>query len=382
MTKPITKVPFVDLSLQWNQLKEEFTEAFHSLGERSAFILGEEVTAFEQEFADFCGSSYGIGVASGTDGLHLAFRALGIGSGDEVIIPAHTFVATAIGVMLSGAKPVLVDVDPNTFLLDPEQLAHAITPRTKAICPVHLYGRCCNMDRIKEFATDRNLAIVEDASQAHRASWNGQKAGSIGDIGVFSLYPAKNLGALGDAGIIVTNNTLLNERLRCLRNYGSEKKYFHPEFGVNSRLDSLQAAFLSIKLKKITKWNEMRWIAAKNYDSLLKPLESLLIPELLSPQEHVFHLYVVRCQQRDRIRAILTEKGIQTGIHYPRPFYLEPGFSQLGYTQGNFPQTEALAQQILSLPLYPGITANSVEIVCNNLKKILNRSVNAQGFVA
>ena len=373
MTKPITKVPFVDLSIQWNQLKEEFTEAFHSLGERSAFILGEEVAAFEQEFADFCGSSYGIGVASGTDGLHLAFRALEIGFGDEVIIPAHTFVATAIGVILSGAKPVLVDVDPKTFLLDPIKLTDAVTARTKAICPVHLYGRCCDMDRIKEFATAHNLAIVEDASQAHGASWNGQKAGTIGDIGVFSLYPAKNLGALGDAGIIVTNNILLNERLRCIRNYGSERKYFHPQFGINSRLDSLQAALLRIKLKKLPEWNYMRWKAAKIYNSLLKSVESLSIPELLSTKEHVFHLYVIQYRKRDLLREILAEKGIQTGIHYPRPFYLEPGFSHLDYSMGSFPNTETITKQILSLPLYPGITNDSIQLVCQNLKEAVDK---------
>ena len=371
MIEQITKVPFVDLSIQWHQLKEEFTEAFHSIGERGSFILGEELTCFEQEFADFCGSNYGIGVASGTDGLHLAFRALGIGSGDEVIIPAHTFAATAIGVMLAGAKPVLVEVEQNTFLLDPARLANAVTLKTKAICPVHLYGRCCDMDRIKEFATAHNLAIVEDASQAHGATWNGQKAGSMGDIGVFSLYPAKNLGALGNGGVIVTNNYSLNERLRCLRNYGAKPKYFYPEFGVNSRLDSLQAAFLRIKLRELPKWNQMRWEAAKIYNSLLQSIESLLIPELLAPTEHVFHLYVVRCHQRDLVREILAERGIQTGIHYPRPFYLEPGYSSLGYSEGSFPHTETLTRQILSLPLYPGITADSIEIVCQNLKLAL-----------
>ena len=369
MTKQIISVPFVDLSIQWKQLKEEFNVAFNSLGERGAFILGEEVTSFESEFANFCNSSYGIGVASGTDGLHLAFRSLGIGSGDEVIIPAHTFVATAIGVILSGAKPVLVDVDPDTYLLDPSQLSQAVTSKTKAICPVHLYGRCCDMDRIQEFASIHNLAIVEDASQAHGASWKGKKAGSMGDVGVFSLYPAKNLGALGDGGIMITNNPSLNQRLKCLRNYGSEQKYDHPEFGVNSRLDSLQAAFLRIKLKKIASWNQMRWNSAEVYNSSLKSVASLKIPELLSPQEHVFHLYVVRCHHRDQVKQALAEKGIQTGIHYPIPFYLQDGFSQLGYSIGSFPHAEALSQQIISLPMYPGMTNDLVEMVCEHLKE-------------
>lgn len=369
MTKQMTKVPFVDLSIQWNQLKEEFTEAFHCLGESGSFILGEEVTCFEQKFSNFCDCSYGIGVASGTDGLYLAFRSLGIGSGDEVIIPANTFVATAIGVMLSGATPILVDVDPTTFLLDPVQLTSAVSPRTKAICPVHLYGRCCDMDRIKEFATTHHLAIVEDASQAHGASWKGKKAGSMGDMGVFSLYPAKNLGALGDGGVITTNNAALNKRLRCLRNYGSEQKYFHPEFGVNSRLDSLQAAFLIIKLRNLAKWNKMRWEAARIYNSSLKSIETLLLPELLTPVENVFHLYVVRCRHRDQIRQILAQRGIQTGIHYPKPFYLEAGFSCLGYGVDSFPNTEKLTEQILSLPIYPGITVDLIETVCKNLKE-------------
>ena len=368
MNKPITKVPFMDLSIQWNQLKDEFTAAFHSIGERSSFILGEEVTFFEQEFAAWCGSSYGIGVASGTDGLHLAFRALDIGFGDEVIIPAHTFVATAIGIMLAGAKPILVDVDPNTFLIDTAKLENVVTKRTKAICPVHLYGRCCDMNKIKEFAQAHNLAIVEDASQAHGASWNGLKAGSIGDIGVFSLYPAKNLGASGDGGIIITKNASLNERLKCLRNYGSEQKYSHPSFGINSRLDSLQAAFLRVKLKKLPEWNKMRYEAAQVYHSLLKSVESLIIPELLSPEENVFHLYVIRCQQRDLVKQTLAKRGVQTGVHYPKPFYLEPGFSSLEYDIGSFPVAETLAKQILSLPIYPGITTDSIKIVCQNLR--------------
>lgn len=372
MNKPITKVPFMDLSIQWNQLKEEFTAAFHSVGGLNSFILGEEVTLFEQEFATFCNSSYGIGVASGTDGLHLAFRALDIGSGDEVIVPAHTFVATVIGIMLAGAKPILVDVDPDTFLIDTTKLESVVTEKTKAICPVHLYGRCCDMDKIEEFAQAHNLAIVEDASQAHGASWNGRKAGSMGNIGVFSLYPAKNLGALGDGGIIVTSDESLNKRLRCLRNYGSEQKYSHPSFGINSRLDSLQAAFLRIKLKKLSEWNKMRHEAAKVYNSTLKSVESLIIPKLLSSEENVFHLYVIRCQERDLIKQKLAEKGIQTGIHYPQPFYLEPGFESLGYGMGSFPVAETLAGQILSLPIYPGITTDSIKIVCESLKHILS----------
>ena len=373
MNQPTTKVPFMDLSIQWNQLKEEFTAAFHSIGEQNSIILGDEVTLFEQEFATFCGSSYGIGVASGTDALHLAFRALNIGSGDEVIIPAHTFVATAIGIMLAGAKPILVDVDPDTFLIDTAKLESALTKRTRAICPVHLYGRCCDMDKIEEFAQAHNLAIVEDASQAHGASWNERKAGSMGDIGVFSLYPAKNLGALGDGGIIVTNDESLNKKLRCLRNYGSEQKYSHPSFGINSRLDSLQAAFLRIKLKKLSEWNQMRHQAAKIYNSKLKSIESLITPDLLTSEENVFHLYVIRCQQRNLIKQKLAEIGVQTGIHYPKPFYLEPGFSSLEYGVGSFPVAETLAQQILSLPIYPGITTDSIEIVHTSLKDIMSK---------
>lgn len=371
MNEHITQVPFVNLSFQWNQLKDQFSQAFLSIGENSSFILGEEVALFEREFADFCGSEYGIGVASGTDGLHLAFRALGIGSGDEVLIPANTFVATAIGVILSGAKPVLVDVDPDTFLIDSKQLADAVTPKTKAICPVHLYGRCCDMGSIQEFAKAHNLAIVEDASQAHGASCDRGKAGSVGDIGVFSLYPAKNLGALGDGGVVVTSDKLLNERLRCLRNYGSEQKYFHPTFGINSRLDSLQAAFVRIKLKKLSEWNRMRWEAAKNYDSLLQSVESIIVPDIATFEKNVFHLYVIRCPQRDLVREILAKQGIQTGIHYPRPFYLEPGFDFLEYGNDSFPVTEALSKEILSLPIYPGITTDSIKIVCQNLKNAL-----------
>jgi len=367
------KVPFLDLATQYKTLQGEFDGAIHEVCSKASFILGPEVAAFEQEFAAFIEAKHSVGLASGTDALRLAFEALKIGAGDEVIVPANTFVATAIGVLETGATPVLVDVDPDTFLMDYKQLEQARTSRTKAICPVHLYGRACDMDQVMSFAKRYGLAVVEDTAQAHGARWNRRRVGTFGDMGCFSFYPGKNLGAFGDAGGVVTDREELAQQVRKLRNYGSEIKYQHPEKGMNSRLDSIQAAILSIKLKHLPAWNAQRWQVAQLYRSHLQDYQSdsFILPDIRTPDEHVFHLFVIQVDDRDRIAKELMEQGIGTVVHYPIPFHLQGGYKKLGYSEGDFPVTEKLAKRILSLPIYPEITEAQVAYVSDSLKKAL-----------
>jgi dTDP-4-amino-4,6-dideoxygalactose transaminase len=369
------KVPFLDLSTQYHSIKQEVDSAMQHVCAQSSFILGPQVEQFEQSFASFVGSRYCVGLASGTDALRLAFEALSIGAGDEVIVPANTFVATAIGVMEAGARPVLVDVDPNTFLMDYSHLEKVRTERTKAICPVHLYGRACEMEKVMNFAEKYNLAVVEDTAQAHGAKWRGKSVGSFGRFGCFSFYPGKNLGAYGDAGGLVTDDEGLYRQVRKLRNYGSEIKYQHPEKGMNSRLDSIQACVLSIKLKHLAAWNLKRWEAARQYSSILSQHQSeeLRLPDIRTPEEHVFHLYVVQVNERDRVAKQLAEKGVSTVVHYPVPFHLQGGYTHLGYRAGDFPVTEKMSQRILSLPLFPEITSEQIEYVCESLIQALRR---------
>ena len=367
------KVPFLDLKTQYQSLKSEIDPAVLQVFHDATFILGPQVEEFEKAFAAFIESEYSVGVANGTDALRLAFEALGIGAGDEVILPANTFVATAIGVMETGALPVLVDIDPETFLMDYDQLESLVTPRTKAICPVHLYGRACNMDRVMAFASAYKLMVVEDTAQAHGARWNGKRVGSFGEIGCFSFYPGKNLGAYGDGGGIVTNHEPLFRQVRKLRNYGSEIKYQHPEKGMNSRLDTAQAVVLNIKLKHLADWNLKRWQVAEKYSQLLSQhtSERLKLPDIRTADEHVFHLYVIQVEERERITQELAAKGVSTVVHYPVPFHLQGGYTKLGYKQGSFPETERTASSILSLPIYPEISDEQIEYVCNSLIEVL-----------
>jgi dTDP-4-amino-4,6-dideoxygalactose transaminase len=362
-------VPFLDLKQQYLQLKEEIDREVTHVFETSAFILGPQVQRFEKSFAEYLETSHSVGVATGTDALILAFQALDIGPGDEVILPAHTFVATAIGVLACGARPVLVDIDPTTYLMDYDQLASIVTSRTRAICPVHLYGRACDMDRITAFAEAHSLHIVEDTAQAHGARWKGKRVGTFGDFGCFSFYPGKNLGAYGDGGAISTNKLELAAKVRRLRNYGSEVKYEHPERGTNSRLDSVQAAVLDIKLRHLEDWNRKRHAAAAKYCEVLRPLEEkgVVLPDILTANEHVFHLFVIQVDDRARVMEELKQHGVQTGIHYPNPFYLEGGYRQLEYTRGAFPVTE----RIVSLPVFPEITEEKIEYVGEKLSEIL-----------
>lgn len=359
-------VPFVDLSAQYASIKEEVNQAIAGVLERTDFILGRDVERFEAEFASFCGADYAVGVDSGTSALELALRALGVGPGDEVITAANTFIATALAISFTGATPVLVDVDPHTYTVDAAALKEAITPRTKAIVPVHLYGQPTDMDPILELAEQHALAVVEDACQAHGATYKGRRAGSLGHAAAFSFYPGKNLGAYGDAGAVVTNDAKVAESLKMLRNYGSAKKYHHETLGFNRRLDTLQAAVLRVKLRYLDAWSDARREHAALYTQLLEG--SVVTPTRAAYASPVYHLYVVRVQERERFQAHLSNQGISTGIHYPVPVHLQPAYEDLGYKRGDFPITERYAQEIVSLPMYPELTPSLITRVADAVK--------------
>lgn len=365
------KIPLVDLKAQYLSLAAEIGPAVQSVFETTSFILGEDVTRFEKEFAAFCGTGFCVGVANGTDAIQLACRAAGIGPGDEVIVPANTFVATLLGVQQAGGRPVLVDCREADFLMDPDLIANAVTPRTKAIMPVHLYGQCANMDKIMAIAQARGLQVIEDAAQAHGARFQGRRAGAWGTIGCFSFYPGKNLGAYGDGGACVTNSPELNEKLRLLRNWGSVRKYHHDVFGINSRLDTVQAAILRVKLPRLEQWNAARRRHAASYSARLATLPQVKTPVTNPGCEHVFHLYVIRVPQRDRVLQTLVESGVGAGIHYPIPTHLSPAFAPLGYRKGSFPVAEKLADEILSLPLYAELSEEQIDYVVRQLELAL-----------
>jgi len=363
-------IPLVDLKAQYRQIAEDVKAATASVMESAEFILGEEVVAFEQEFAAFCGVNYCIGVANGTDAIQLACRALEIGAGDEAIVPANTFVATLIGVEQAGARVVLVDCDEDG-LLNPLLIEKAITSKTKAIVPVHLYGQCVDVEAIRSIAQEYSLRIIEDAAQAHGASFRLHKAGTFGDIGCFSFYPGKNLGAYGDGGACTTRSPTICEKLRLLRNLGSVRKYQHEVFGINSRLDTIQAAILRVKLKRLNEWNRLRREHASYYSKKLSGIRNVILPRTRAGVDHVFHLYVIRVSNRDRVLSRLSLHGIGAGIHYPIPVHLSPAFFHLGYTRGSFPVAEKLAGEILSLPLYPELTRAQMDFVVEHLTTVL-----------
>ncbi|MEW6606250.1 MAG: DegT/DnrJ/EryC1/StrS family aminotransferase [bacterium] len=362
------KIPFVDLKSQYQSIEQEVKEAVIKVMEQANFILGEEVKLFEEEFARLCEAKYGIGVASGTDALHLALLACGIAEGDEVILPANTFIATPLAVSQAGAKPVLVDIDSLTYNIDLSKIEECITLRTKAIMPVHLYGQPVDMDVLTNLAKKYNLWIIEDACQAHLAEYNGRKVGAIGDIGAFSFYPGKNLGAYGDGGLVVTNNAQLAEKVKMLRDYGQKVKYHHLFKGFNSRLDTMQAAILRVKLKYLEKWNSLRIQHAQKYSELLGGTE-VITPTKAPYAKHVYHLYVIRTKQRDELQKYLTDKGISVGIHYPIPIHLQKAYEDLEYKIGTFPITEKYANEILSLPMFPELTVEQIEMVVNSIKE-------------
>ncbi|MEA5581629.1 DegT/DnrJ/EryC1/StrS family aminotransferase [Nodularia harveyana UHCC-0300] len=363
-------IPFVDLHLQHESIQKQLQQAIQDVLAQGDFILGKALSNFEAAFAAASGTKYGVGVASGTDAIALGLQACNIGPGDQVILPANTFVATLIGVLAAGAEPVLVDCDPQTALIDLEAAAKAITPKTKAIIPVHLYGQMVSPQQLLDFAETYKLLIFEDAAQAHLAAREGYSAGSVGIGAAFSFYPSKNLGAFGDGGMLLTRDSDVAEKMKRLRNYGASQKYFHVEMGTNSRLDTLQAAVLLTKLPHLPEWNSDRLNIAQQYDLALAPLaDAGIIPvENQSSNGHVYHLYVIKIDhtcvlERQQIQDKLTALGIQTGIHYPIPCHLQPAFKHLGYKPGDFPQAEKLSEQILSLPMYPGLKHNQIQEV-------------------
>ncbi|MDY7003653.1 MAG: DegT/DnrJ/EryC1/StrS aminotransferase family protein [Cyanobacteriota bacterium] len=372
-------IPFVDLKLQHQPLKTELENAIQEVLDRGDFILGQAVEKFENSFAEACGVKNAIGVACGTDAITLGLQACGIGAGDEVILPANTFIATLIGVLHAGAIPVIVDCNLDSALIDLKAAQKAITPRTKVILPVHLYGQMVAPSELQDFAQANNLIIFEDAAQAHLAQREGYRAGSIGTAAAFSFYPSKNLGCFGNGGMVITEDSVVANKMRSLRNYGAPRKYVHEEVGTNSRLDTIQAAVLNVKLPYLESWNSDRYQAAQKYDRLLSPMkEKGIIPiQNLSGSGHIYHLYVIRVTDespinRDTLKEKLTAEGISVGIHYPIPCHLQPAYQNLGYKQGDFPNSEILSQQILSLPMYPVISEEQVNQVVETINKIVN----------
>ena len=332
-------------------------------------FLGPQSLAFENEFAAYCGSRYGIGISSGTDALVLALRACGIGPGDEVITVANTFIATVEAIALVGATPVFVDIEPDTYTMDWRQLDSVLTSRTRAILPVHLYGHPVEMQPVLEFAQKYGLRVIEDASQAHGATYQGQRVGSFGDIGCFSLYYSKNLGAYGEAGICVTNDDKLAESIRVLRDHGSRVRYQHEVLGANARLDELQAAVLRVKLSYLDRWNAARQAHALAYTEQLEDVVVDAVPVVRSWGEHVYYVYVVQVREREHFRKVLEQEGVATGIHYPIPIHLQPACEHYGFSSGMLPVTEAVAEHIVSLPMYPELTADQIQMIVRAIKK-------------
>jgi len=355
-------VPLVDLYAQYLSIKPDVDTAIERTIARSAFIGGEELRSFESEFAKYCEATACVGVGNGTDALYLTLRALGIGADDEVITAAHTFTATAEAISSTGARPVFVDIKADTMLMDPDLIESAITPRTRAIIPVHLYGQPCEMDRIMEIARRHGLKVIEDAAQAHGARWRGRRVGSIGDVACFSFFPGKNLGAYGDAGGVVSRDEDLIRRIRMLANHGRMDKYVHQIEGVNSRLDNLQAAILRVKLRRLDTWNAARERHARRYCEILSNC-GVILPVVHPEVETVWHLFVIKVQDRDRLQTELNERGIAAGVHYPVPLHRQPAYQHLGIPEGALPVTEQVASRILSLPMYPELTEDQIAAV-------------------
>jgi len=369
-------IPFVDLKKQYNHLRPEIDKAIQAVLNRGDFVLGSAVETFEKKFAAYCGAGHAVGVGSGLDALTLTLRALGIGPGDEVITVANTFVATTLAIVQAGAKPVLVDCNPEDYLIDTTKIEAHITSRTKGILPVHLFGQVADMDAISAIAKKYGLKVIEDACQAHGADYKGRRAGSLSDAACFSFFPGKNLGAYGDGGCVVTSNAELAEKLRMLRNYGSKVKYFHELEGTNSRLDTLQAAVLDVKLGYLDQANEKRKQAAENYSKRLAALPGVQLPKVHTHSGHVFHLFVIRVPERNRVLNQLKLDQIQAGIHYPVPIHQMTCHASLGYKQGDFPEAERAAGEILSLPIFPELSNAQIEYAADRLKKALGNESN------
>lgn len=365
-------IPVVDLKAQYQSIKEEIDSAIQRVLSRGWFVLGEEGESFEREFASFVGTSHAIGVNTGTDALSIALRALDTGQGDEVITTPLTATYTALAISMVGAMPVFADIDEESYNIDPKKIEEKITQKTKALIPVHLYGQPADLGPLLELAREYNLKVVEDVAQAHGALYKGQRAGSFGDVGCFSFYPSKNLGACGDAGMITTNDAILAEKARTLRNGGQTDRYNHQILGVNSRLDELQAAILGVKLKYLDKWNERRRELAALYDGSLVNLD-ITLPKQKGNRKHVYHLYVIRTPKRDKLKAFLEENGIGTQIHYPIPVHRQKAYEFLKLPSGSFPQAEKAAEEVLSLPMYPELTDEQVKFVVETFKRFYER---------
>jgi len=372
------KVPFFDLNAQFSSIEEEIKSALDEVFKTQQFILGPKVEALEQTIAQYCQTRFAIGVASGSDALLLSLMALGIGSGDEVILPPFTFFSTAGVVSRLGAIPVFVDIDPATYNIDPSKIEMKITSKTKAILPVHLFGQCADMDPLLKIAKENKFFVIEDAAQALGAEYkplpnaNGRRAGRMGDIGCFSFYPTKNLGAFGDAGMVVTNHPDLAEKIRILRVHGSQPKYFHKKIGINSRLDTIQAAILLVKFEYLEKWTTERQKKADRYHLLFQNLPSSVdrfkLPTIQYQNRHIFHQYVIRVQERDRLKQFLMENGIGTDIYYPLPLHLQECYSFLKYRRGDLPVSEKASEESLALPIYPELREDEQEYVVDQIK--------------
>lgn len=366
------KVPFLDLTAHHQPIREQLDAAIRDVIDSNAFAGGPFVAAFEREFAQYCGASFGMGVGNGTDALWLSLLALGVGSGDEVITVPSTFMATAEAITYCGARPTFVDIDEQTYTMDPGLLEDAITPRTKAIIPVHLFGQCADMDPILEIASHHGIPVVEDACQAHGALYKGRKAGTLGATGAFSFYPGKNLGALGEAGGIITNNKDLAEKIQVLRDHGQHRKYYHSQVGWNARMDGIQGAVLSVKLKHLDVCNVRRHSHGLLYDQLLGGAEEIVTPVEAPHNRHVYHVYAVRVKERDAILQAMGQKGISCAIHYPIPVHLQEAYRFLGYAENSFPVAERCAEEFLSLPMYPELTKEQIYAVAQELKLCLS----------
>jgi len=365
-------VPFVDLKAQYLSIKDEIDAAIQSVIDNTSFIMGADVFEFEKEFAEFCGAKYAVGVASGSAALDLALIACGIRQGDEVITTPNTFIATAEAISHVGAKPVFIDIENVSYNMDPELLEAALTPRTRAVIPVHLFGHPVDMDPISAIAHRHDLVVIEDAAQAHGAVYKNRVVGTLGRAACFSFYPAKNLGAYGDAGMVVTNDEGIARRVKLLRNHGRVEKYRYDIEGYGARLDTIQAAILRVKLRYLEQWTSERRVNAQIYNSCLKANGlGIEIPKEAHRSKHVYHLYVIKTDERDNLRTSLRGASIATGVHYPIPLHLQPAYKYLGYKEGDFPVTEELAQRCLSLPMFPELTEESIVYVTSSMLQLL-----------
>lgn len=362
-------IPFLSFQYMNAAVKEEIVDAFENFFDKAWYVLGNKVATFEEEYSAFSGVDFTVGVSNGLDALCIALRACGVAEGDEVIVPSNTYIATALAVSHVGAKPVFVEPDLRTYNLDPAKIEAAITPRTKAILPVHLYGQACEMDAIMQIANKTGLFVVEDNAQAHGAGFRGKLTGSFGQINATSFYPGKNLGAYGDAGAVTTNDEKAAKTALLLRNYGSEKKYFNEIVGYNMRLDECQAAFLSVKLKYLNQWTEHRKTIAARYNELLAGVGDLVLPYVAPGATHVYHLYVIRTKQRNVLQDFLNQNGIGTLIHYPVPPHMQKAYAQLGHRKGDFPIAEEIADTCLSLPLWPGMQDEEIANVSLTIRR-------------